>query len=397
MQPIVFVDDAHTFGGAQIALGWAIRAILHQCHTQPVVCVCTPATREAVKQITGEDKNLRFIDCPPALPLNIFTFPLRLWVFYKLLKPMAGQGVRSWRFNLAGIEFCLAPLLILRLFGMHPIAWLHNNETFTFFNTNRSMPIKIVSWARDAMANRLIFGLYRLIVTTSHATEIALKTRFHCINPPLTGFLYPTVGLRIGPHKIEREVTNPAHIDLWMINRMDYKHKNNLAGLEVLKHLHDLGKPACLTVVGDGPDMAHFRSSTQELGLSGFVRFKGWQENPWESVPDNAIVLIPSFFESFCLVAREAMLYGARMVLSPLPVFFEWIPSKLIARDFSAEAFVEEIEEVFSMSRERVLALYTEALRKFTEEAFVVKFESFLQAATAEEHQLPGSARAGRN
>jgi glycosyltransferase involved in cell wall biosynthesis len=143
--------------------------------------------------------------------------------------------------------------------------------------------------------------------------------------------------------------------------------------------------------------MAHFRYSIEEMGFSDYVTFKGWVKSPWESIPDNAIVLIPSFFESFCLVAREAMHYGARMVLSPLSVFFEWIPSELIALDFSAEAFVDKVEEVSSMSRERVLTLYAEALQEFTEEAFVAKFESILRAATNEGYQLPRSARVGRN
>jgi len=122
LKPIVFIDDAHTFGGAQIALAWAIHAILHRL-PQPVLCICTAATREAIRQITGEDEKLHFIECPPALPLNLFSFPLRLRSFHKLLAPLACEGVVTWWLNLSGIEFCLAPLFVLRCLKLYPIAW----------------------------------------------------------------------------------------------------------------------------------------------------------------------------------------------------------------------------------------------------------------------------------
>jgi glycosyltransferase involved in cell wall biosynthesis len=398
LQPIVFIDDAHTFGGAQIALAWAIRSVLRHL-PQPVVCICTAATREAIRPITGVDEKLRFIDCPPALPLNLFSFPLRLRSFYKLLAPLAREGVLIWWLNLAGIEFCLAPLFVLRFLRSRPVAWLHNNDALQFYSAKSSTSRKLVSRVRDAVANRWLFGLYPLIVTPSHAAEKALKTRFHGGSHPRTGFLHPHVGLLNGTagHQSEKCASAEGTIDLWMIGRVEYVTKNNLAALEVLKYLHRQGKAACLTVVGDGQDMAHFRKSVEELGLSDFVKFMGWVENPWQSVPDDAILFIASVFESMSLVAREAMLYGVRMVLSPVPVFLELMPNELIAHNFDEEALVEKVGDVFALSRERVLALYAEVLQKFTEEAFVAKFESFLQAAKVEEHQLPQSIRTGRN
>jgi glycosyltransferase involved in cell wall biosynthesis len=101
-------------------------------------------------------------------------------------------------------------------------------------------------------------------------------------------------------------------------------------------------------------------------------------------VPRDAIVLIPSFWESFSLVAKEAMLCGIKMVLSPIPVFVEWIPGELIAGDFSAKAFAEKIEEVSAMSHERLLALYAPVLDKLSEGAFVSKFLSILQSASGD-------------
>lgn len=54
------------------------------------------------------------------------------------------------------------------------------------------------------------------------------------------------------------------------------------------------------------------------------------------------------------------------------------IPGKLRFHAFH----LEKIEEITAMSQERVLALYAPALNKFTEEAFVAKFQTILQAAS---------------
>lgn len=391
MRPIVFVDDAHTFGGAQIAMAWAIRTML-KLRPQSVVCVCPAATRDAILPIIGNDERLRFIECKPALPLNILSFPVRMWSFHQLLSPLARQGVRKWWFNLAGIEFCLAPLLVLRWLGLRPVAWLHNSETFQFYNATQPALNRLVSRLRDALANRFVFGLYGCIVTPSRATEVSMKARFWCGNPPRTGFLYPAVGYQSEQRdfSFKKQEAASGRIDLWMINRVEYAQKNNLAGLNVLRLLRDRNASAHLNVVGDGPDTNRFKSSINELGLAEFVTFHGWQKDPWKSVPVDAVIFIPSFFESMSLVAREAILYGAKMVLSPLPVFLEAMPRELIASEFSDESFAAKIGEVHSMSREQILELYKDALEKFSDESFIAKFESLLQA---ESEEAPTDAR----
>jgi glycosyltransferase involved in cell wall biosynthesis len=130
--------------------------------------------------------------------------------------------------------------------------------------------------------------------------------------------------------------------------------------------------------------MLSFRKATKDLGLTDFVHFVGWEKNPWKSISGDAIVIIPSFYEGMPLVATEAMLHGVRIVTSPIPAFKEGIPNELIACDFSMRAFVEKVEEVSAMSHERLLALYAPSLRKFTEEVFVKKFLSILNASPKE-------------
>ena len=383
LPPFVFVDDAHTFGGAQIALAWAIRAILHR-FPQPVVCVCTQAIREAIQQITGADDRLRFVECPPALSLNLFRFPVRLGSFYKLLSPIVREGASVWWLNLSGIEFCLAPLLILRLLRVLPAAWLHNSQPLLFYSANTSTFRKCLSRLRDAVANKCLFRLYRLIVTPSRATEVELKTRFRGGIPPSTGFLHPHVGF-LDPRdgrRTEIGASADRGLNIWMIGRLDYAHKNNLVALEVLQLLCARGRSARLTVVGDGPDMASFRSSAYERGVSDLITFEGWKKDPWQSVPNDAVVLIPSLFEAMPMVATEAMLRGIRIVTSPIPAFEEGSPQQVIAASMSPRDFTSKVEEISAMPQESTIALYGEALKKFTEEAFAEKFGHLLEVAT---------------
>ena len=90
-QTIGFIDDAHTFGGTQIALARAIAALLEGSRHN-IICVCPAETRKAIKKITGENERLRFVRCPAALPLNIALFPLRIARFHFILRRLVRRG-----------------------------------------------------------------------------------------------------------------------------------------------------------------------------------------------------------------------------------------------------------------------------------------------------------------
>jgi glycosyltransferase involved in cell wall biosynthesis len=378
--PIVFIDDAHTFGGAQIALAWAIRAILRNTNER-IVCVCTDRTRKAIQEIAGESRKLEFIECPGALPLNFVSFPFRLPMFLGILLRLRRLKVRAWWLNLSGIEFCLASLLILRTLGEVPRAWLHNAEHFTFFSKNSSWARRSLGWIRDRVADGCLFSLYPLIVTPSRSTANQVQVRIGRTTCPLVGHLYfPAVG-ESHPPTASSPAGDVGSVDppiaIWMIGRIEYGQKNNLAALEAMEFLIRDGSNVTLTMVGDGPDMENFEARVHCLGLADKVTFLGWKRNPWETIPSDALVMIPSFYESASLVAIEAMNKGVRLAVSPIPVFDEWIPNVLIAEDFSPRAFAKKILEVYSLSNDELFALYAAALTIFSDAAFVQRFTAY--------------------
>jgi glycosyltransferase involved in cell wall biosynthesis len=167
-------------------------------------------------------------------------------------------------------------------------------------------------------------------------------------------------------------------MDLWMIGRVDCGHKNNLVALDTMKILIERGNDVRLTVVGDGPDLGELKAKTTSLGLTDAVRFLGWRDNPWQTVSKDAMVFIPSLYESMSIVAREAMIRGIRLTASTIPVFREWIPHRLIAEDFRPESFAEKLLYVQSLEEEDLLKMYAAALARFSDEVFAESFMAYM-------------------
>ena len=71
------------------------------------------------------------------------------------------------------------------------------------------------------------------------------------------------------------------------------------------------------------------------------------------------------------------MIRGICLVCSPIPVFQEWIPIRLIADSFSAQAFADKIVDVQSLKKEELLEIYSVALTKFSDNIFVRQFMAF--------------------
>lgn len=375
--PFVFIDDAHTFGGTQIALGWAIRVVLRQTDAN-VLCICTGRTRAAIEKITGANPRLSFEEAPSALPLNLVFFPFRLFHWWRLIRRVRKHEVRAWWLNLADIEFCLAPLLVLRSMGEFTRAYQHGTSPFTFFHRASSWKRRVLSKLRDAIADRFVFRLHPLLITPSRTSLDEVKNRIRSRQKPVLGFLYyPPIGedagARTAPSPIEN-LDHARHISIWMIGAISQGHKNNRAALDTLEVLEKQGYTAGLTVAGDGPDFSAFQEEANRRGLSSQISYLGWVANPCDMVPRDAVILIPSFHETMNIVAREAMRNGLRLAVSPIPIFHEWIPGPLIASSFSPESFAAKIMEVRQMRPDDLGTLYDNALAQFSDKIFIDDF-----------------------
>jgi N-acetyl-alpha-D-glucosaminyl L-malate synthase BshA len=68
--------------------------------------------------------------------------------------------------------------------------------------------------------------------------------------------------------------------------------------------------PACLLMIGDGPDRPACEARARALGLRSSVRFLGAQADVQHVLPVADVLLLPSEYESFGLAALEGMACG---------------------------------------------------------------------------------------
>jgi glycosyltransferase involved in cell wall biosynthesis len=71
-----------------------------------------------------------------------------------------------------------------------------------------------------------------------------------------------------------------------------------------------------LVVVGDGPEAGRLRDIAVELGVDGLVEFAGFRHDVERYIASSDIVLVPSRYEPFGMVAAEAAAAGKPVVAS---------------------------------------------------------------------------------
>ena len=89
------------------------------------------------------------------------------------------------------------------------------------------------------------------------------------------------------------------------------------------------GLGARLVVAGTGPDERRLRELATELGIADQVDFVGWVSGAakYELMASARLVAMPSRFETFGLVALEAMATGTPVVAFDLPCLRELLPA----------------------------------------------------------------------
>jgi len=93
--------------------------------------------------------------------------------------------------------------------------------------------------------------------------------------------------------------------------------------LLALKQLNQSKDQYRLVLVGDGKDEEDFVMLCDSLGLRGQVLFAGHRRDAYRFLPYYDVLAMPSLSEGFPLSLLEAAAYGARVVISDLPIVKE--------------------------------------------------------------------------
>ncbi len=78
--------------------------------------------------------------------------------------------------------------------------------------------------------------------------------------------------------------------------------------LKVVKRLYDDGfkEKIVINVIGDGPDLEKVKSINNNLNLD--IHFWGKMDNPYKEIKNMDLLILPSLYEAFGLVASEALI-----------------------------------------------------------------------------------------
>ena len=197
--------------------------------------------------------------------------------------------------------------------------------------------------AASAFLARSMLGKNKVrIITTLHGTDITLVglhpslfrvTRF-CIESSdavtaVSSYLKRRTEEIFRPEKAVEVIPNFVDTRRFMVARRDpspgervVMHASNFRPVKrvetVIRVFQGITRavPAHLLLVGDGPERGRAEDLTYELGLDRQVHFLGNQTAIEELLPQADVFLLPSDFESFGLVALEAMSAGVPVIVT---------------------------------------------------------------------------------
>lgn len=116
--------------------------------------------------------------------------------------------------------------------------------------------------------------------------------------------------------------------DIVYIGRLEIAQK----GLDLLLRAWSdasLRTTGTLVLAGSGPDEAALRAMAEGLGVSGRVQFAGWVAGKakYDLLAKASLVVVPSRFETFGIVAIEALAAGTPVLAFDIPCLREVVPS----------------------------------------------------------------------
>jgi len=153
--------------------------------------------------------------------------------------------------------------------------------------------------------------------------------------------------------------------EILVLGRLELKPKGFDLLLEAFTLLQDL--PTRLVIVGDGPDKEAIRALTARLGIDRGVEFIPRVEGnaKWDILSRPRLLAICSRFESFGLVAAEALASGTPVVGFALPSLVEIVTPDCgtLVPTFDSHALAEACRAILA-NDERWVAMSQSAVRR---------------------------------
>ena len=194
----------------------------------------------------------------------------------------------------------------------------------------------------DRAARRLLSGYRHLIALTAHAAAALAVTA------PRARVHHVPQGLAAGAFIDPAEITTDGDHAVFM-GRLDRDQKGLDTLITAWSHLTPSARPPLL-IAGDGRDRATLRRDIDASGLSKTVRLIGRVDGAAKSdvLRRARLVVMPSRYETFGIVAIEALAQGIPLVASDLPELREVAaPGSILIPPSDARALAHAVRTVW--------------------------------------------------
>lgn len=146
--------------------------------------------------------------------------------------------------------------------------------------------------------------------------------------------------------------------------------------------------PACLVMIGDGPDLPAVKLVADELGVLDRIKFLGSEQDAAALLPTLDLFLLPSEQESFGLAALEAMACGVPVIASNVGGLPELVTEGEAGHLFPVGDVTAMGEKAAGILADRTehARLQAGARRRaedFQQDALVGRYEAFYRAVLA--------------
>ena len=134
--------------------------------------------------------------------------------------------------------------------------------------------------------------------------------------------------------------------DILYVGRLS-EEKNPLRALEVIEELCKIRPDLRANIVGDGALMDACKSFVSENGLEKNVSLLGFQKNPYNYMAKTKVVIVPSNWEGFGLVALESMTFSKPVLASGAGGLSNLVDDSCGAICTNVKEYVAEAKKLF--------------------------------------------------
>ena len=189
------------------------------------------------------------------------------------------------------------------------------------------------------------------------------------------------IGINLPSDKIKNELDdNPVLVH---IGGFTFE-KNHMELIDIFSSIHRQFPDLKLWLIGEGPLKEETQSKVQRLGLQDAVIFKGTLANPFQSIPNNSIFVLPSIIEGLPAVISEA--FGSRVPVIAYNVggiseVMKHNETGWLVEAGDTQAFINALSEALSIPSKDLNRITSNA-KKLVEENYQIdkiskKFEAF--------------------